>query len=197
MMPAVLAGYFKKHLPAIERNLSRALPKPTASPRVIHEAMRYSVLAGGKRLRPILVIAGAEICGGNAQSVMPFACALEFIHAYSLIHDDLPAMDNDDLRRGKPTNHKVYGEDIAILAGDALLTHAFELMAKAPLARTSPAPDLKAISGSPQLRGHLGWWEDRSRTSRQKRGGGKPYEATSLNPQWNSWSLFINVRRAP
>ncbi len=156
MMPAALAGYFKKHLPAVEKNLRDALPKPAASPRVIHEAMRYSVLAGGKRLRPMLVIAGAEICGDNAQSVMPFACALEFIHTYSLIHDDLPAMDNDDLRRGKPTNHKVYGEDIAILAGDALLTQAFELMASAPLARTAPARALKAIQCVASAAGTLG-----------------------------------------
>jgi geranylgeranyl diphosphate synthase type II len=145
MMPAALAGYFKKHLPAVEKNLIRLLPRVSASPRVIHEAMRYSVLNGGKRLRPILVIAGAEICGGRAHDAMPFACALEFIHAYSLIHDDLPAMDDDDLRRGKPTNHKVYGEDIAILAGDALLTRAFESMAASPLAIKQPARAIKAI----------------------------------------------------
>jgi geranylgeranyl diphosphate synthase type II len=141
MMPPLLAGYFKKHLPTIEKELRRALPKSTTSPRVVHEAMRYSVLAGGKRLRPILVIAGAEICGGNARTVMPFACALEFIHAYSLIHDDLPAMDDDDLRRGKPTNHKVYGEDVAILAGDALLTRAFELMAQTRPTKTARVLD--------------------------------------------------------
>jgi len=92
--------------------------------------MRYSILAGGKRLRPVLVIAGAELCGGKADDVMPTACAMELIHTYSLIHDDLPAMDNDDLRRGKPTNHKVFGDDIAILAGDALLTLAFKLVAE-------------------------------------------------------------------
>lgn len=95
---------------------------------MIHEAMRYSVMAGGKRLRPILVMAAAEACGGKAASVTPTACALEMIHTYSLIHDDLPAMDDDDLRRGRPTNHKVFGEDIAILAGDALLTYAFQVI---------------------------------------------------------------------
>ena len=91
--------------------------------------MRYSVFAGGKRLRPILVIAGAEAVGGRAEPVLPTACALELIHTYSLIHDDLPAMDNDDYRRGRPTNHKVFGEAMAILAGDALLTLAFRLVA--------------------------------------------------------------------
>lgn len=92
--------------------------------------MRYSVFAGGKRLRPILVIAGAETCNLNGRKVLPTACALEMIHTYSLIHDDLPAMDDDDLRRGRLTNHKIFGEGIAILAGDALLTYAFNLVAK-------------------------------------------------------------------
>lgn len=125
-----LSSYFEKNGAAVNKALLSFLPKASESPRVIHESMRYSISAGGKRLRPILVMAAAEICGGSAKSVMPTACALEFIHTYSLVHDDLPAMDDDDLRRGKPTNHKVYGEDIAILAGDALLTHAFGLAAK-------------------------------------------------------------------
>ena len=99
-------------------------------PATVHAAMRYSVFAGGKRLRPILVIAGAEAVGGRADDVMPTACALECIHTYSLIHDDLPAMDDDDFRRGHPTNHKVYGEAMAILAGDGLLTLAFRLIAE-------------------------------------------------------------------
>src|SRR5688500_5565962 len=94
--------------------------------------MRYSVFAGGKRLRPILVIAGAEAVGASAEMVMPAACALELIHTYSLIHDDLPAMDDDDYRRGRPTNHKVFGDAVAILAGDALLTLAFRLIAGNP-----------------------------------------------------------------
>lgn len=113
----------------INDNLDKFLPQEHTVPEQAHESMRYSVLAGGKRLRPVLVIAAAEAVGGNAKLVMPTACALELIHAYSLIHDDLPAMDDDDFRRGKPTNHKVYGDAIAILAGDALLTLAFELMA--------------------------------------------------------------------
>jgi geranylgeranyl diphosphate synthase type II len=107
--------------------LDRYLPAKSQRPSLIHESMRYSVFAGGKRLRPILVMAGAEICGGKASWVMPTACAVEMIHTYSLIHDDLPAMDNDDLRRGRPTNHKVYGDGMAILAGDGLLTRAFEV----------------------------------------------------------------------
>lgn len=92
--------------------------------------MRYSLLAGGKRLRPVMLLAACEMAGGEAELALPFACALEMIHTYSLIHDDLPAMDNDDLRRGKPTNHKVFGEDLAILAGDGLLNAAAELMAR-------------------------------------------------------------------
>ena len=111
-----------------------ALPMAGA-PDILRQAMRYSLLAGGKRLRGVLALAACQMAGGKAADALPFACALEMIHAYSLIHDDLPAMDNDTLRRGKPTNHVVYGEAMAILAGDGLLTHAFELMA----AQTHPA----------------------------------------------------------
>ena len=107
------------------------LPQGKAYPVSIHEAMRYSLLAGGKRLRPLLVMAAAEAVGGNRHSILPFAIAAELIHTYTLIHDDLPALDNDDLRRGKPTNHKVFGEAVAILAGDALLTQAFIIMTRA------------------------------------------------------------------
>lgn len=114
----------------IDEALERYLPLPEVYPPVIHEAMRYSVFAGGKRLRPVLTMAAAEAAGGEPARVLPAACAIELIHTYSLIHDDLPAMDNDDFRRGKPTSHRVFGEAIAILAGDALLTLAFELMAK-------------------------------------------------------------------
>ena len=113
----------------VDRALDRLLPKATAKPATIHKAMRYSLFAGGKRMRPALVLAAAEACGGTHEAAMPLACAVECIHTYSLIHDDLPGMDNDDLRRGKPTNHKVFGEGIAILAGDGLLTQAFEIAA--------------------------------------------------------------------
>jgi geranylgeranyl diphosphate synthase type II len=111
--------------------LSRFLPKGSKKPSTIHTAMRYSLFAGGKRLRPALCLAANEACGGDRTEAMPLACAVECIHTYSLIHDDLPAMDDDDFRRGKPTNHKVYGEGIAVLAGDALLTQAFEVLAQA------------------------------------------------------------------
>lgn len=114
----------------MDRALDRYIPSAQKIPKTIHKAMRYSLFAGGKRLRPILVIASAETCGLAGKKVLPTACALELIHTYSLVHDDLPAMDDDDLRRGKPTNHKVFGEGMAILAGDALLTTAFELIAK-------------------------------------------------------------------
>jgi len=128
-MKPVLKRFFDRNALVVNRALDRLLPANTVQPRVIHKAMRYSVNAGGKRLRPILVIAGAEACGGRAARVLPTACALEMIHTYSLIHDDLPAMDDDDLRRGRPTNHRVFGDAIAILAGDALLTLAFRLIA--------------------------------------------------------------------
>jgi geranylgeranyl diphosphate synthase type II len=122
-------GYIEARRALVEDALERVLPPETAPPPTLHRAMRYSVRAGGKRLRPILVIAGAEAVGGTPEQVMEAACALELIHTYSLIHDDLPAMDNDDYRRGMLTNHKVFGEAIAILAGDALLTLAFKLIA--------------------------------------------------------------------
>jgi geranylgeranyl diphosphate synthase, type II len=124
-----VGAYMKQRADAVDAALERFLPAETLPPETLHKAMRYSVFAGGKRLRPVLVIAGAEAVGGTALQVMPTACAMELIHTYSLVHDDLPAMDNDDFRRGVPTNHKVFGEAMAILAGDALLTLAFRLVA--------------------------------------------------------------------
>ena len=130
MSPAFdLDGYLTERRRAVDDALERYMPAATAYPPVIHAAMRYSVFAGGKRLRPVLVIAGAEAVGGQMADVMPTACCFELIHTYSLIHDDLPAMDDDDYRRGRLTSHKVFGEAMAILAGDALLTHAFGLVA--------------------------------------------------------------------
>jgi len=117
---------------ATEAALEAALPPETAWPGTIHRAVRYSLFAGGKRIRPLLVLAAGEAVGGAREDLLPLACAVEMIHTYSLIHDDLPAMDDDDLRRGKPTSHKVFGEAIAILAGDALLTRAFHLLATVP-----------------------------------------------------------------
>jgi geranylgeranyl diphosphate synthase, type II len=124
-----LKAFLEAHRATVDAALDRVLPPESAPPVTIHQAMRYSVLAPGKRLRPILVLAGAEAVGGRAETVLDTACALELIHAYSLIHDDLPAMDDDDYRRGRLTNHKVFGEAMAILAGDALLTLAFRLIA--------------------------------------------------------------------
>jgi geranylgeranyl diphosphate synthase type II len=114
-----------EHVAAVEQELNRIIPISWEIPATLRKAMQYSLMAGGKRLRPILVIAAAEALGGTVEAAMPIACAVEMIHTYSLIHDDLPAMDNDSLRRGKPTNHIVFGEAMAILAGDALLTQAF------------------------------------------------------------------------
>lgn len=116
-----------------ERALGPMLESLGSIPDRLLEAMRYSLEAGGKRLRPVMLLAACEMAGGDAQTALPIACALEMIHTYSLIHDDLPAMDNDDLRRGKPTNHKVFGENLAILAGDGLLNAAAELMARSAL----------------------------------------------------------------
>lgn len=122
-----LASYLQDKKELVEVALDGSLP--IVRPEKIYEAMRYSLLAGGKRLRPILCLATCELLGGTEEMSMPTACALEMIHTMSLIHDDLPAMDNDDYRRGKLTNHKVFGEDIAILAGDGLLAYAFEFVA--------------------------------------------------------------------
>jgi len=126
-----LQKYLVSRSEAVNEALDRFLPPANTKPSTIHRAMRYSLFAGGKRIRPILCLAAAEACGGTVADAMPLACAVECIHTYSLIHDDLPALDNDDFRRGKPTSHKVFGEAIAILAGDALLTIAFEIAAKA------------------------------------------------------------------
>jgi len=126
-VPAVLAAMHQD----VDAALDRALPPESAWPATIHRAVRYSLFAGGKRIRPALVIAAGEAVGGAREDLIPLACAVEMIHTYSLVHDDLPAMDDDDLRRGKPTSHKVFGEAVAILAGDALLTRAFHLMAEA------------------------------------------------------------------
>jgi geranylgeranyl diphosphate synthase type II len=124
----------KRYLIARQKEVDRALdgflPRASVRPATIHKAMRYSLFAGGKRLRPILCLAAAEACGGKTKMGLPLACAVECIHTYSLIHDDLPSMDNDDLRRGRATCHKVFGDGIAILAGDALLTIAFEIAAQ-------------------------------------------------------------------
>lgn len=122
----ILAGYKRRLEAYLSEEPMDGAPKP------LREAMRYSLLSGGKRLRGCLLLATAAMAGGDTDAALPFAAALEMIHAYSLIHDDLPAMDNDTLRRGKPTNHIVFGEALAILAGDGLLTHAFELMAASP-----------------------------------------------------------------
>jgi geranylgeranyl diphosphate synthase type II len=130
-----LKGYLSSRQKTIDRALDRYLPKETTRPATIHKAMRYSLFAGGKRLRPILTLAAAEACGGKLEAALPLACAMECIHTYSLVHDDLPSMDNDDFRRGRPTCHKVFGENIAVLAGDALLTVAFEIVSHAKPAR--------------------------------------------------------------
>ena len=124
--------YLAKRQKMVDEALEAFLPKSSAKPKTIHKAMRYSVFAGGKRLRPILCMAAANCCGGATETAIPLACAVECIHTYSLIHDDLPCMDNDDLRRGLPTSHKVFGEAVAVLAGDALLTFSFELASKVP-----------------------------------------------------------------
>jgi geranylgeranyl diphosphate synthase type II len=125
-----LKRYLLARQKEVDRALERFLPKASVAPATIHKAMRYSLFAGGKRLRPILCLAAVEACGGKTSAALPLACAVECIHTYSLIHDDLPSMDNDDLRRGRATCHKVFGEGIAILAGDALLTIAFEIAAQ-------------------------------------------------------------------
>jgi geranylgeranyl diphosphate synthase type II len=126
-----LKNYIRLRQETVDRALDRFLPKEKTRPATIHQAMRYSLFAGGKRLRPILCLAAAEACDGRINNALPAACAMECIHTYSLVHDDLPSMDNDDFRRGRPTCHKVFGDGIAVLAGDALLTIAFEIISRA------------------------------------------------------------------
>ncbi len=129
-LDALIADYTR----TVDRMLNQWLPKEVAKPATIHRAMRYSLFAGGKRMRPVLCLAAAQSCGiRRLADALPAACAVECVHTYSLIHDDLPCMDDDDMRRGRPTSHKVFGEGVAVLAGDALLTVAFEI-----LARTKP-----------------------------------------------------------
>ena len=129
-LPFDLARYLRERAGLIERQLAISVAASNGPATRLNEAMRYSLMAGGKRLRPILALAACEAVGGQAETVMGYACALEMIHTYSLVHDDLPCMDDDDLRRGRPTNHKVFGEAIAVLAGDGLLTDAFGLIAR-------------------------------------------------------------------
>jgi geranylgeranyl diphosphate synthase type II len=132
----------KRHI--IDRVLDARLPAADTPPAIIHEAMRYAVLGGGKRIRPILAIAAAEACGANVDELLVPIAALELIHTYSLVHDDLPALDNDDLRRGRKTTHVVFGEAMAILTGDALLTEAFSWVAE-PIGSVEPAHQLRAV----------------------------------------------------
>jgi geranylgeranyl diphosphate synthase type II len=151
-----LSLYLERRRKLVEQALARAVPAASVRPATIHRAMRYSLLAGGKRLRPILALAAAEACGAkDPTGVLPAACAVELIHTYSLIHDDLPCMDDDDLRRGRPTSHKVFGEGVAVLAGDALLTRAFGLIAGIKPAKRYPLSLLLAetadAAGSLQL----------------------------------------------
>ncbi|AXU71149.1 TPA: polyprenyl synthetase family protein [Clostridioides difficile] len=130
----------------VEKILKEYMPKEEGYQKTVIEAMNYSLSAGGKRLRPILTLEACKIVGGNEDEAIPFAIAIEMIHTYSLIHDDLPALDNDDLRRGRPTNHKVYGEAMGILAGDALLNYAFEVMLAGSINKENPEKYLKAIN---------------------------------------------------
>lgn len=131
--PFNIEPYMRRQKELVDAHLDALLPKANAYPEIIHEAMRYSVFAGGKRLRPVLALATGEALHGDSRRLLPLACALEMIHTYSLIHDDLPAMDDDDFRRGQPTAHRKFGEGIAILAGDGLLTLAFQVLAEIPM----------------------------------------------------------------
>jgi len=140
-----IKSYLSRKKDIVDKALDKLVPPATMFPTSVHEAMRYSLFAGGKRVRPILAIAAAEALGAKTTDLLPLSGALELIHTYSLIHDDLPAMDDDDLRRGRPTCHKVYGEAIAVLAGDGLLTMAFEVLSDPRRAKAIPANRLIAI----------------------------------------------------
>jgi geranylgeranyl diphosphate synthase type II len=170
-----LPDFFQADHAAIEAALQRLLPPESTAPPTIHRAMRYSVFAGGKRVRPILCLEAARIFAENVEGAIHAGCALEFIHTYSLIHDDLPALDNDDLRRGKPTNHKVFGEAMAILAGDGLLTIAFQTLANAPIEperRVRVIAEVSAAAGT--VNGMVGG------QVADVEAGGKPVDAATL-----------------
>lgn len=143
-----LSPFFEEDRIAVDAALERLLPPETTQPASVHTAMRYSVFAGGKRMRPILCVETARIFRGDVTPALHPACALEFIHTYSLIHDDLPALDNDDLRRGKPTCHKKFGEALAILAGDGLLTLAFETIGATPVPAERRAAIITEVAGA-------------------------------------------------
>lgn len=153
----LLKEYLNDKKKIIDEALNRYLPDENEYPQEIFRAMRYSLFAGGKRIRPILCMASAEAVGGEVSAVIPVSCALELIHTYSLIHDDLPAMDDDDFRRGVPTNHKVFGEGIAILAGDALLTEAYRLMSDRGISKAAaPEKMLAVINEISKAAGYFG-----------------------------------------
>ncbi|HNI67663.1 MAG TPA: polyprenyl synthetase family protein [Nitrospira sp.] len=152
-----IKDYLEHNRLAVDRFLDEVSPPAATPPTTLHESMRYSLMAGGKRVRPILTIAAAEAVGTTPPGLMAVACSLEFIHTYSLIHDDLPSMDNDDFRRGKPTNHKVYGEAMAILAGDALLTMAFDLISRPDLMKDcEPSRQVRIIRELAYGSGNMG-----------------------------------------
>lgn len=156
-MDAALQSYLSEQAERVDAALNAWLPRGNVRPATIHQAMRYVLFAGGKRLRPVLCLAAAEACGGAPEVAMPAACAVEMMHTYSLVHDDLPAMDDDDLRRGRPTCHKVYGEGMAVLCGDALLTEAFAVLASAQPTKRYPVAamiaELAETGGSRKLIG--------------------------------------------
>ncbi|HYF50056.1 MAG TPA: farnesyl diphosphate synthase [Planctomycetota bacterium] len=152
---AIAKAFLKDSAEFVDAHLEKYLPSEKTAPETLHKAMRYSTFAGGKRLRPALVLAACEAVGGVREDAAPAACAVEMIHTYSLIHDDLPAMDDDDLRRGRPTCHKVYGEAMAILAGDGLLTYAFEVLTTSK--RTESIPGIvRAIARGAGTQGMVG-----------------------------------------
>lgn len=152
-MPSDLDAYLSDGCRAVEAELERVLPPAGETPAILHEAMRYSVFAGGKRIRPVFAIAAAECLGGSRQAALPAAAAVELLHTYTLIHDDLPCMDDDDFRRGRPSCHKAFGEANALLAGDALLTLAFETAAASP---TAPAAIVRVLATAAGSRGVVG-----------------------------------------
>jgi geranylgeranyl diphosphate synthase, type II len=151
-----LATYLKAQSERTTSWLDRLVPAETETPGEVHRAMRYSLFAGGKRLRPVLCMAAGEVFGAAESEIMPVACALEMIHTYSLVHDDLPAMDDDDLRRGRPTCHRVFGEAVAILAGDALLTHAFQVLAERGVTEENRARRMRVVAEIARAGGSAG-----------------------------------------
>ncbi|MDA8123428.1 MAG: polyprenyl synthetase family protein [Deltaproteobacteria bacterium] len=179
----------------VEESLLRFLERDVCSmPEVLREAVEYSLTAGGKRIRPVVLLLAGGAVGGNEEELLPFACAVEYVHTYSLIHDDLPSMDDDDFRRGKPSSHKAFGEATAILAGDALLTEAFRVMGESPLAAKEPGKALAAVAALARAAGAEGMVGGQQMDLSAEGTGGRGHEKEEIDLRKTSALLSASAR---